>query len=418
MNKIAVIGAGMSGLSVARMLQEKGFKVTVFDKSAKPGGLVKCDRVQDNLFHRVGGHVFNAKNKQVSNWFWSQFDQEKEFRKTKRNAKILFNHKLIGYPIENYLYQLEPDLVSTILDELLALSCQPQKQPEEYQHFGAFLRGNFGDTLYEQYFQPYNHKIWNTDLSKVPLGWLEGKLPMPNCKQTLMSNIIQQEESTMVHSTFYYAKEEGSQFIANRLSEGLHILYGQAISHFKPVEGGWQINDQVFDQVVYTGDIRELHNLMPDADPACRQALKEVTDLRANGTSNIFCETDETDLSWLYLPDPAIKAHRIIYTGNFSETNNRGSRRKTCAVEFSGKVNYEIMQEQIKTLPGNLTPLDYNYEPNSYVVQYHDTPYKISTARQKLQQQNFYLLGRFAEWQYYNMDKAIEAAMDLSEKIS
>ncbi|MEJ7682717.1 MAG: hypothetical protein WKG06_33635 [Segetibacter sp.] len=33
--------------------------------------------------------------------------------------------------------------------------------------------------LYQLYFGPYNSKIWNTDISKVPLEWLDGKLPMP-----------------------------------------------------------------------------------------------------------------------------------------------------------------------------------------------------------------------------------------------
>jgi UDP-galactopyranose mutase len=30
---------------------------------------------------------------------------------------------------------------------------------------------------------------------------------------------------------------------------------------------------------------------------------------------------------------------------------------------------------------------------------------------------SIYLCGRFAEWEYYNMDKAIEAAINLVEEI-
>jgi len=32
-----------------------------------------------------------------------------------------------------------------------------------------------------------------------------------------------------------------------------------------------------------------------------------------------------------------------------------------------------------------------------------------------LQSFGFFLLGRFAEWEYYNMDKSIEAAMTLAD---
>ena len=143
--------------------------------------------------------------------------------------------------------------------------------------------------------------------------------------------------------------------------------------------------------------------------------MEYIQGLRSNGTSNLFCETDSNDISWLYIPEIFTKAHRIIYTGNFSDSNNRGSSRKTCVVEFSGKVEYEVMVEEIKKLPGNLTALDYNYEPNSYVIQDHQTRNEINAARQALKANNIFLLGRFAEWEYYNMDKAMEAAFTLYE---
>ena len=96
MSKIAIIGAGISGLSAGQILGKK-YEVELFDRAAKPGGLVKCDRINDNLFHRVGGHVFNSRNPKVLDWFWSFFDKEREFLKARRNAKILLNGKLIGF---------------------------------------------------------------------------------------------------------------------------------------------------------------------------------------------------------------------------------------------------------------------------------------------------------------------------------
>ena len=42
----------------------------------------------------------------------------------------------------------------------------------------------------------------------------------------------------------------------------------------------------------------------------------------------------------------------------------------------------------------------------------------IASAKRTLEAQRFYLLGRMAEWEYYNMDVAITAAMKLNSKIS
>jgi protoporphyrinogen oxidase len=420
MKKLAVIGAGISGVSVAKMLNAR-YDVTLFEKESEIGGMIKCERVNDNLFHKVGGHVFNTKNKQVNDWFWGYFEKEKEFLSVKRKAGILFNDKIIGYPIENYLYLLDKSTTQKIIKELLEASREKSdKSLSEYESFESFLLEKFGKTLYELYFRPYNKKIWNVDLSKVPLEWLEGKLPMPNFNDIILSNIIREEESQMVHSTFFYAKEGGSQFIVNRLAEGLKIKKNTTIDSISFEKNNIKLNGNLeFDAVIFCGDVRKLKVIIKaDAkEEAMLKALGEVENLKSNGTSNIFCETDDTDLSWLYLPSENIKPHRIIYTGNLSPSNNRGSKRKTCVAEFSGKHAYEDMVKELKHLPGNLSPLAYNYEPNSYIIQDKYTRKHIEDLTKVLERKNLFLLGRFAEWEYYNMDKCIESAMLINNKL-
>lgn len=416
MKKVAVIGGGISGVSIAKMLN-KTHEVVVYEKESTPGGLIRCEDLNGNLYHKIGGHVFNSKNPEVKEWFWKHFNKEKEFRKTKRKAKILIGGKTIGYPIENYLYQLDEEIIERVISDILELNQKEYQSPFSYPNFEAFLKGNFGHTLYNLYFKPYNYKIWKTDLSKVALEWLEGKLPMPNYKETILSNILQKEETDMVHSSFFYAKEGGSQFIINRLAEGLKIECSFPVSSLKFIDSQWVINeDKAFDTVVYTGDVRKIHQLVDIEDSTFKKEADSVKNLQSHGTSNLFCECDETDLSWLYLPDEELKAHRIIYTGNFSESNNRGTGRKTCVVEFSGKITEEEMTKELIRLPGNLKSIKANYEANSYVIQEKDTRKKIQQLKNKLEPNSFFLLGRFAEWEYYNMDKAIEAALDLRSK--
>ena len=420
MKKAIVIGSGISGLSISSMLSES-FEVEILERSDKVGGLVKCDRIDGNLFHKVGGHVFNSKDQTVLDWFWQHFNRDEEFLKATRNAKILMGGKLIGYPLENYLYQLPENETRAIVEELIQMLVQEKNKDAHYDNFKDFLIGNFGENLYRLYFGPYNSKIWNTDISKVPLEWLDGKLPMPQIKEVLMSNIIKKEESTMVHASFYYPKRDGSQFIVNRLAQGQNIhLSFQVNSIAVESDGRLAINheDIYTDVLVYCGDVRQLHNIIHIDDAELKAALEKVADLPSNGTSNVLCETDANDISWLYLPEDQFKAHRIIYTGNFSDTNNEGTNRKTCVVEFSGKQERETMLEELKNLPGNLKPLAFNYEPNSYIIQHKGTREKIAELKTQLAKYNIYLLGRFAEWEYYNMDKAIEAAMDLKKKLA
>lgn len=415
---IAVIGSGISGITISAALQDV-CDVTVFERSPYIGGLVHCNRVEGYLYHRVGGHVFNSKNKEVLEWFWSKFDKEHEFIETKRNAKILYKDNFIGYPIENFIYQLDAPVITSIMKELLSINQTDKKDPMSWDNFELFLKGNFGDTLYEIYFKPYNQKIWKTDLSTVSMHWLEGKLPMPNLLEIVTSNIQRKEEGNMVHSTFYYPKSGGSQFIADRLAKGLSIVCSTLVESIQLQEGKSNIAGEWFDHVVYTGDVRRLPSMLAGLSGQDFKRKDELKKLRSNGTSSVLCECDANDLSWLYIPEPHYKAHRIIYTGNFSNTNNSPlSNRSSCTVEFSGICSNEEMKKELTYLPGNLSPIAYNNEPESYVIQDHVTRNLIQEYKNFLSPLGIHLLGRFGEWEYYNMDKAIEAAFELKKKIT
>lgn len=221
-----VIGAGMSGLAIANMLKDAGHDVTIKEMDSRPGGMIKCDRVEGSLFHRTGGHVFNTKRKDVMEWFWRHFDKEKEFTKADRNSTVVMDGVgNVPYPIENHVYHFDEKTQKLIIADLLKMGKEDGKKPD---NFADFLKGRFGETLYNIYFQPYNYKVWRRDLSNVPLSWLAGKLPMPTADEIIYNNFNHVEEKKFVHSSFYYPKEGGSQFLADRLAKGLRIEYNNA----------------------------------------------------------------------------------------------------------------------------------------------------------------------------------------------
>jgi protoporphyrinogen oxidase len=255
MKKVAVIGGGLSGLSIAKCLTDR-YDVKVFEKESRPGGLIKCDRVNGNLYHIVGGHVFNSKRTDVLDWFWGFFNREAEFTKATRNAIISMGDGLkVGYPIENNIYQFSNDIITSFIQDVVSLAKDNTPEP---LNFEEFLRYRFGDTLYNLYFKPYNEKVWRKDLKSVPLSWLEGKLPMPTINEMIFNNITHAQETKMVHSSFYYAKQNGSQFLVDRLAQGLNIVYNSEIVEISKQPVGWRVNNEEFDKVIFCGNIKHL----------------------------------------------------------------------------------------------------------------------------------------------------------------
>ena len=415
MREVLVAGAGVSGVSVASLMQERGLAVTVYEKEPGTGGLVRCTREEGVLFHRVGGHVFNTRDKRVGDWFWSKFDRATEFKSAKRNAQILLGDRFVAYPIENNLYQLPHDIVRSVIADFLKLGGDAKPSA----NFQEFLLSRFGRTLFDLYFNPYNQKLWKMDLALMPLEWLEGKLPMPDIPDVLLQNIMRESELEMIHSSFYYPESGGSQFIIDRLAAGLNIRSNTSVNDIFLADGCITVNgSERFDALVYTGDVRDLYRIIKNPSPDLAGLLQGVVDFRSNGTTNVLCESPDFDFSWLYLPSPDYQCHRIINTGSFSASNTPQGMDGSCVLEFSGLYADDFVFSELKKLPFNLRPIAVNRQESSYVLHDFEVFGKLEKLRAVLKSQGIYLLGRFAEWQYFNMDKAMESAFRVFDEIA
>lgn len=405
--KVAIIGAGISGVSVAKILEEKGVSSVVFESEKTIGGLIKCDRIDGVLYHKVGGHVFNTKDEKVKKWFFSHFDVENEFQLATRNSKIEIQKNLVNYPIENFIHQLPVRVGEKIIRELL------QKKEIEKENFGRYLETCFGKTLYELYFKPYNEKIWRRELNEIALEWLQDKLPMPDREDIIINNIYRKSETKMAHSTFFYPIKGGSQFIIERLSKNLNFRKNTTITEIKLINSNkWLINNEVFTHVIYTGNVKFLSTLLK---PEGKIQINPE-DFQSHGTTSVLCEVEVNDLSWLYLPENNTKAHRIIMTGNFSKFNN-GEYGLTATVEFSEEIGNDEISREVRKIPWVKKVISSHYQKESYIIQGPNTRERILEIKETLANDRFYLLGRFAEWEYYNMDNAIKAAMNLTDEI-
>lgn len=409
---IAVIGGGISGLSVAQMLGDR-HNVVVYEADNRPGGLIKCNLVEGSLFHITGGHVFNTKRQDVYNWFWGQFDVNTEFTKAVRNAIVMMGNGLVvPYPIEDHVYYFDKVTQNHFIEDLLSMA---KNNDDKLLNFEEFLLNRFGKTLYELYFKPYNYKVWRRDLKQVALSWLEGKLPMPTLQEMIYNNMNHLEETNFVHSSFYYPVQGGSQFIIDRLANNLNIQCNTPINEISKVEQGWLINGEIFDKVIFCGNLKKIPDLI-NTNLDIAHYTEFIEELEYHGTTSVFCEIDKNPYSWVYLPSEQYQAHRIICTGNFAESNNDGDKM-TATVEFTDYISKEDIQENLSKIPLSPHYLTHNFAEYTYPIQSADTRSKISALKETLEKDGFYLLGRFAEWEYYNMDVAVGAAIDLSKRM-
>jgi UDP-galactopyranose mutase len=256
----------------------------------------------------------------------------------------------------------------------------------------------------------------------MPIDWLSGKLPMSSVEEIIYNNFNKVSEKQFVHSTFYYERQNGSQLIADRLSEGLNLKYNTCIDKIKRSKDKWEIDGILYDIVIFCGNIKDLHSIL-QYESCIYSFSEEINDLQYHGTTATFCEIDSNPYSWIYLPSTRYQAHRIICTGNFSPTNNNtalqtqratgalGSNRITATIEFTDAISKAEIIDELKKIPLHPKYITHKYNQYTYPIQSKGTREMIASLKQKLATKHFYLTGRFADWEYYNMDAAMAAAM-------
>jgi UDP-galactopyranose mutase len=86
--------------------------------------------------------------------------------------------------------------------------------------------------------------------------------------------------------------------------------------------------------------------------------------------------------------------------------------------EVIGEHSFDEMKQSGEKDSFLMEALDHHVSDYAYVV--FDENYRESTQTIKdyLREIRFHTLGRFGEWQYYNMDVCIKSAMNLRKNLS
>lgn len=406
--KIGVLGAGISGLSIAKLLQNE-FDVEILERNSIHGGIARTKEVEGVAYHKIGGHCFNSKHEDVLEFVFENILAKEEWHKVQRNAVIKLNGQEISYPIEyaiKEIFEFDPSLAINITKDFLSTS-----DDGEYGNLEEWFRKKFGNTLAETYFLPYNKKIWNCDPKEMSPAWVEGKLPIPN-KESFFKGLIKDESDKMPHASFYYPNSNNQNTFIDNLADGLAITVNYKVERieFNQNQQKWVVNgDKTYDLLISTLPLNVIPSLLIGTP---NEILNEAAKLKYNKVTTMLWETEETDRTWTYIPEKDNFFHRYIHIGNFFSP-----KKNITITEVVGEKTYEEMVENGKKDSFLLRPIAYNVSDHAYVV--FDDNYERSTSKVKsyLGDIGLFTLGRFGEWQYYNMDVCIKSSITLSKMI-
>ncbi len=113
----AILGGGITGLTLARLLHERGEDVVVLEAGKEIGGLCRSHEEAGFTFDTGGSHIIFSRDLEVLRFMQDMLGENKELRN--RNTKIYYKKRYIKYPFENGLSGLPKEDLFFCLNEFI-----------------------------------------------------------------------------------------------------------------------------------------------------------------------------------------------------------------------------------------------------------------------------------------------------------
>lgn len=420
--QIAIIGAGITGLSIAFKLASQGHNLTIAEKGNRAGGHMLSTNLGD--FHTdLGPHIFRSKDERVLTF-----------------VKTLLNHSFINMKSDPRIYKYGKIFDNTIpvitrkniemLSQIRQIRPRRTTADHSGSNFEEIMINRIGYDLYWEFFGEYSEKWWG----------LKGSLLDP---VLVPKTLYVGDGSTYSHYTVdggyieeIYPKTGGFMAIVDALAsrvrkQGVKIELGEEVTglEYKGPQTivvsrnlGGEEKEIAADLVYYTGPLDAIFSL-----------VKDKFDLDYRGI--IFCKillhgrTEFEKYSWMYIHEKRLLAARV-YDAKYYHPHLRNGENTAIVVEIpsnnhDGKWEAadETCDKAFEQLVGEgLVKLSTNSFANDIMNkviikdQYSYPRFKINYGKEynRLVKSvseslpNLRLEGRYAGFQYLNSNSIIE----------
>ncbi len=375
---VIVVGAGLSGVVTARELAEDGKKVLILEKRDHIGG--NCYDYTNEvsiLTHLYGPHIFHTNNDLVFDYLskftkWYDYKHKVVADIEGRRVIVPFNFEGIDKVFKGEAEFLKAKMVNffgenskvTVIDLI-------EDEDEDVRKIGFYV--------YENIFLHYSKKQWGYHLEDLDIN-VFGRVPIYNSyKDTYFDDKWQGLPIDGYTKMFEKMIEHKNITVQYNTDSSQHISFedNQVLIDKKIYNG----------HVIFTGCIDELFGYEFGKLPY----------------RTLDFEFEDFDID-------QFQTHGVV-----NYTKNKDYTRIT---EFKHLTGQDI--KEVTTIVREF-PREYDSENGDVPFYPIPTGNNISLynkyAEHSLKFKNLHLLGRLAEYKYYNMDAAVLKALELSKEI-
>jgi protoporphyrinogen oxidase len=407
-----ILGGGVTGLSFANFVKDEDW--ILLEGMDEVGGY--CKTIQkDGFVWDYSGHFFHFNTEFIKKFFLSKMEDTK-IKKVKKKSSIYYNGRVIDFPFQKNIHQLErAEFIDCLYDLVNRNSIKPS-------NFLEVLYSNFGLSITEKFLKPYNEKLYNCDLSHLDADAMGRFFPYADTKEIICN--FKKQQDTSYNTSFLYPEKGCYEFIKALLKniDNKKILLNSRAERINPNS-----------KTVYLKDGREIkYNHLISSIPFDKLLVVSGTTHEASiYTSNKvavfnlgFDLPSTVKESWVYFPQRDISFYRVGFYNNILD-----SKRMSLYVELGKETGEEVSKSKsLKTVLKDLNKVgivkNHKLLASHFVVMnpayVHITSASIGdfkTQIKKLNLKDIYSIGRYGGWKYCSIEDNVLEALELSEKL-
>ncbi len=358
-----VVGAGLFGAVFAREAADCGKKVLVIDKRPNVAGNIYTENSEGINVHKYGAHIFHTNNRKV----WSYINRFAEFNRYTNSPVANYKGELYSLPFNMYTFNKMWGVVTP--DEAAAEIERQRKaagiaEPRNLEEQAISL---VGTDIYEKLIKGYTQKQWGRPCSELP-SFIIKRLPV---RLTFDNNYF--------NALYQGIPMGGYTAMIEKMLDGIEVRLNSDYLQNKAEYDG------MAHKVVYTGAIDAYFGFKYGAlEYRSVRFETEVLD-KSNYQGNAVVNYTDAET-----PFTRIIEHKFFEFGDQPKT--------VISREYSSEWK-----------PGDEPYYPVNDEKNGALYLRY---------RELAERENGVIFGgRLGEYKYYDMDKVIENALLLTERI-
>jgi len=432
MDRVVIIGGGLTGLSAAYHLEHQGFtNYHIFEKDSEVGGLCKSFVIDNFTFDYAIRILYSEdnyaeeliKNKLLKNNFNSQI----------RKSFVYYNGVYTEYPFQGHLYGQDPDIIKECILGLLEARYGDASEP---RNFEEWIYATFGSGIAKHFMLPYNRKQWAIDLQKMSYDWIAKRVPVPEIEGTLEGALKPPQKKYGLNAYFWYPLTSGTGALPDSFLPYLrNISLNSEVSKISLATKEVEVNGKKvrYDKLLSTIPLPKIISLITDEIPT---EVKQVADgLEYNTVYTVNIAIDRPNISsyhWIYFPEAKYNFHRIGFPMNLSPfMAPEGKSSITAEISVSKHKPLKLSQDEtIEAVIAGLLECgiiknsdrilfrDFRRLDPAYVIYTPNRRENVELICKFLNSNDIYSCGRFGEWEYLNIDQSILSGRKVADVVT